>query len=72
MLEPDKIPPAQALQLHADDLVMLKLLKVGDRELVEWEAIFTAAHRRYRFNGGSRPPGSSLWILEAEWMDDDS
>lgn len=34
----------------------------------EWENIFRKADERFVFKGGFKPEGSSLWILEAEWM----
>ncbi|KAI6080974.1 putative O-methyltransferase [Hypoxylon rubiginosum] len=66
--EPDKVLPENALRIRANDLVMLELFNGGDREMADFERLFARAHSGFRFQGGSRVPGSNLWILEAEWM----
>ncbi|KAI1874559.1 hypothetical protein JX265_004767 [Neoarthrinium moseri] len=65
--EPSQVPPEMAARLRANDLVMLELQNGGDREMVDWETLFAEAHHGFRFHGGKKPPGSNLWILEAEW-----
>jgi hypothetical protein len=39
-----------------------------ERGKTEWEALFTMADSRYGFLGATLPPGSRLWLIEAEWM----
>ncbi|KAI0470511.1 putative O-methyltransferase [Xylariaceae sp. FL0804] len=65
---PENMPPAMAGQIRGDDLIMLELLNGGNREMDEWKILFAKAHSSFRFKGGRQPPGSGMWILEAEWM----
>jgi hypothetical protein len=66
--EPGSVPPAQAARVRANDLTMLELQNAGDREMMEWERLFTKAHPGFSFKGGRQPEGSALWVLEAEYM----
>lgn len=68
MPEPGSVPPALAAQLRSNDLHMLSLQNGCEREMGEWENLFTKAHPGFRFHGGQQPPGSGLWILVAEWI----
>ncbi|KAI1872857.1 uncharacterized protein JN550_003731 [Neoarthrinium moseri] len=68
MPEPGKMPPEMAARMRANDLVMLQLQNGGDREMADWEVLFSEAHRGFRFHGGKKPVNSNLWILEAEWV----
>ncbi|KAI1212023.1 putative O-methyltransferase [Annulohypoxylon truncatum] len=66
--EPDKIPAGNAARVRANDLVMLELFNGGDREMAAFKELFAKAHHGFQFHGASQPPGSNMWILEAEWM----
>ncbi|OTA60671.1 S-adenosyl-L-methionine-dependent methyltransferase [Hypoxylon sp. EC38] len=66
--EPKDVPPAQALRLRANDLVMIELQNGDDREMGGWERLFAKAHSGFCFRSGKQPPGSALWTLEAEWI----
>ncbi|KAI1129798.1 putative O-methyltransferase [Nemania abortiva] len=66
--EPSAVPAALAARLRANDLDMLTLQNGGDREMEEWERLFAEADTGFHFRGGQQPPGSRMWILEAEWM----
>ncbi|KAI1410075.1 S-adenosyl-L-methionine-dependent methyltransferase [Hypoxylon sp. FL1857] len=66
--EPKDVAPEQAPRLRANDMVMIELQNGDDREMGGWERLFAKAHPGFRFHGGKQPPGSALWILEAEWI----
>lgn len=46
---------------------MTELLKARERELDEWEELFTLADSRLEFQGASLPEGSDLSLIVAEW-----
>lgn len=54
-------------RIRSMDLTMLELQNARERELKDWEALFKEADERFEWNGGKRPEGSTLWILEAVW-----
>ncbi|KAI3322493.1 putative O-methyltransferase [Xylariaceae sp. AK1471] len=68
--EADKMPPILAESLRSSDLGMLMLLNAGEREMTEWAELFAKAHPGFDFQGGKSTPGSSLWVLKAEWKGD--
>ena len=46
---------------------MMSLMNAKERGLEEWKALFEQADPGFTWNGGSRPDGSRLWIIEATW-----
>jgi hypothetical protein len=46
---------------------MMSLMNGKERGLEEWNAVFKQADSRFAWNGGSKPDGSRLWIIEAIW-----
>lgn len=64
---PDKMPKPQEVALRTGIVSMHVLFNSADRELEEWARLFAEADPGFDFKGGSLPPGSGLWILEAEW-----
>jgi hypothetical protein len=49
------------------DIMMMSLMNAKERGLEEWKALFERADPGFTWNGGSRPDGSRLWIIEATW-----
>ncbi|CZR64036.1 related to sterigmatocystin 7-O-methyltransferase precursor [Phialocephala subalpina] len=49
------------------DIMMMSLMNGKERGLDEWKALFEQADSRFKWNGGSRPDGSRLWIIKATW-----
>lgn len=64
---PDKMPKPREAALRTGIVSMNVLFNSADRELEEWAKLFAEADPGFDFKGGSQPPGSDLWILEAEW-----
>lgn len=64
---PDKVPKSQEMALRTGIVSMNVLFNSADREMEEWARLFAEADPGFNFKGGSQPPGSDLWILEAEW-----
>lgn len=64
---PDKMPKSQEAALRTGIVSMNMLCNSADRELEEWARLFAEAGPGFDFKGGRQPPGSELWILEAEW-----
>jgi hypothetical protein len=46
---------------------MMSLMNAKERGLEDWKALFQKADSRFKWNGGRRPDGSRLWIIEATW-----
>jgi hypothetical protein len=46
---------------------MMVLMNGKERGLQEWKTLFKQADSRFTWNGGSRPDGSRLWIIQATW-----
>ena len=46
---------------------MLVTVNSREREVDDWEALFTEADTRFKFLGARLPPKSRLWLIEAEW-----
>lgn len=49
------------------DLTMMELQNSLERDLDAWAKLFEDADPRFKFQGGKKPEGSHLWILEAMW-----
>ncbi len=49
------------------DIMMLSLMNGKERELDQWKALFEQADPRFKWNGGSKPDGSRLWIYKVTW-----
>ncbi|KUJ14270.1 O-methyltransferase [Mollisia scopiformis] len=49
------------------DIMMMSLMNGKERGLEEWKALFEQADPRFAWNGGTRPDGSRLWIIESTW-----
>ena len=49
------------------DVGMLQLLNAQERELPEWEELFSRADKRYKYVGAHKPDGAIRWIIVAEW-----
>lgn len=64
---PDQMPKPQQAALRTGIVSMNVLFNSADREMEEWARLFAEADPGFDFKGGSQPPGSDLWILEAEW-----
>ncbi|KAI0465722.1 S-adenosyl-L-methionine-dependent methyltransferase [Xylaria cf. heliscus] len=54
-------------RLRSMDLTMTELQNSHEREVDEWAKLFKDTDTRFEFQGATRPPGSNLWILVAEW-----
>lgn len=63
----DRVPKQQEAALRTGIVNMNMLCNSADRELEEWTRLFEEADPGFDFKGVSQPPGSTLWILEAEW-----
>jgi hypothetical protein len=50
------------------DIMMLSLMNGKERELDQWKALFEQADPRFKWNGGSKPDGSRLWIYSVTWQ----
>lgn len=46
---------------------MLASMNGRERGKDEWASLFKQADQRYKFLGATLPPGSRLWLIEAEW-----
>lgn len=64
---PDKVPKSQEAAMRTGIVSMNVLFNSADREMEEWAKLFEEADPRFDFKGGSQPPGSDLWVLEADW-----
>ena len=49
------------------DIMMMSLMNGKERELDQWKALFEQADPRFKWQGGSKPDGSRLWIIKASW-----
>ncbi|RDW65978.1 hypothetical protein BP6252_09613 [Coleophoma cylindrospora] len=67
LTDPGEGRPADEAHERMMDIMMLALMNGKERGLEEWRALFKQADPRYSWNGGFRPDGSRLWILEATW-----
>lgn len=65
--KPEKVPKPREAALRTGVMNMHVLFNSADRELSEWASLFHEADPNFDFKGGRQPPGSSMWILEAEW-----
>ena len=65
--EPGLLPHWQEERLRSMDLTMMEMQNSLERELDDWERLFTGADSRFKFKGGKMPQGSRLWILESQW-----
>ncbi|KAI1390514.1 S-adenosyl-L-methionine-dependent methyltransferase [Hypoxylon trugodes] len=63
----DELSPGLAPAIRTADLQMMTLFNAGDRELTEWENLFTKASPGFEFKGGKSFPGSAIWTLVAVW-----
>lgn len=63
--EPGSAPPMFERPLRNGSLMMDVHFNACDRELADFARLFEEAG--FHFDGGHRPPGSKLHILEATW-----
>ena len=49
------------------DIAMLQLLNSYQRDAEEWQALFRAADRRWKFIGITQPQGAAQSLIEAAW-----
>jgi hypothetical protein len=49
------------------DIIIMSLINGKERELDQWKALFEQADPRFKWNGGSKPDGSRLWIYIVTW-----
>lgn len=65
--EPGVLPMWREEKLRSMDLTMLELQNAREREMEDWAKLFVDADPRFKFLGGKKPEGASLWILDAVW-----
>jgi hypothetical protein len=46
---------------------MFAVMNGRERSKDDWETLFKAADPRYKLIGATLPPGSRIFIIEAEW-----
>jgi hypothetical protein len=46
---------------------MLACMSGRERSASDWKVLFEKADPRFKFLGGTLPPNSRLWLIEAEW-----
>lgn len=68
--EPGKISPQHEEHLRLTNLIMTICFNSSDREMKEMAQIFKEASPGFDFKGGHQPPGSTMYIFEAEWRGD--
>ncbi|KAI1324462.1 O-methyltransferase-domain-containing protein [Xylariaceae sp. FL0255] len=63
----ESLDNADAVRAINSDVEMQQLLNAQQRELHEWEGLFTRADARFHYVGAYHPEGAIRWIIEAEW-----
>lgn len=53
------------------DLIMMAAMNARTREQKDWATLFETADPRFKFLGTKKPEDSRMWIIEAEWEDDE-
>ncbi|KAJ2892177.1 uncharacterized protein MKZ38_010173 [Zalerion maritima] len=53
------------------DLFMQVTVNAREREVGDWEVLFSRADKRYKFGRAWKPEKSRMWFIEAEWTGDE-
>jgi hypothetical protein len=46
---------------------MMVAMNAKEREEADWEELFKKADPRFKYLGATRPTGSRMMLIEAEW-----
>jgi len=46
---------------------MTEIQNSHEREVGDWERLLKSADSRFKFLEAKQPPGSTLWLVVAEW-----